>query len=56
MRTLEKCDAPSFSGMQIFNNYVRLHEALEGLDSRGSCGIEIQGEKRVVNNNSKCEP
>jgi hypothetical protein len=30
MRTLEKPETSTLSGMQIFQNYVRPHEALKG--------------------------
>jgi transposase-like protein len=30
MRTLEKSDTPILSGMQIFHNYIRPHQALKG--------------------------
>lgn len=30
MRTLEKSDTPILSGMQIFHNHIRPHQALKG--------------------------
>lgn len=46
MRTLEKTDTPILSGMQIFHNYVRPHEALNGKNPSEVAGIEIQGENK----------
>jgi hypothetical protein len=30
MRTLERSDTPILSGIQIFHNYIRPHQALKG--------------------------
>jgi transposase-like protein len=46
MRTLEKADTPILTGMQIFHNYVRPHEALKGKTPAEVAGIEIQGENK----------
>ncbi|MGP8128753.1 MAG: IS6 family transposase [Candidatus Bathyarchaeia archaeon] len=46
MRTLEKPDTPILSGMQIFHNYVRPHEALKGKTPAEAAGIRIEGENK----------
>jgi hypothetical protein len=46
MRTLEKSDTPILSGMQIFHNYVRPHEALKGRTPSEAAGIEVKGENK----------
>jgi hypothetical protein len=46
MRTLEKSDAPILSGMQIYHNYIRPHQALKGKTSAELAGIEIQGNNK----------
>jgi len=43
MRTLEKPDSATLSGMQIYHNYVRPHEALEGRTPSEGAGIKILG-------------
>ncbi len=43
MRGLKKDDTPILTGMQIFHNYVRPHEALKGKTPAEACGIEIAG-------------
>jgi transposase-like protein len=46
MRTLEKSDTPILSGMQIFHNYIRPHQALNGKTPAELAGIEIHGENK----------
>jgi transposase-like protein len=46
MRTLEKSDTPILTGMQIFHNYVRPHEALNGQTPSEAAGITIEGENK----------
>lgn len=43
MRTLEKADTPILTGMQIFRNYVRPHEALNGRAPAEVAGIKVNG-------------
>jgi transposase-like protein len=45
MRTLEKADTPILTGMQIFHNYVRPHEALKG-KTPSEAGIQVQGSNK----------
>ncbi len=56
MRTLEKSDTPILSGMQIYHNYVRPHEALEGKTPAEVAGIKVEGENKwltLIQNASK---
>lgn len=43
MRGLKKRDTPILDGIQVFYNYVRPHEALEGRTPAELCGIKVQG-------------
>jgi putative transposase len=46
MRGLKKPDTPVIPGYQIYHNYVRPHEALDGKTPADACGIEVQGENK----------
>jgi len=46
MRTLEKPDTPILTGMQIYHNYVRPHEALKGKTPAELAGIQITGKNK----------
>jgi hypothetical protein len=55
-RTLEKPDTPILTGMQIYHNYVRPHEALNGRAPSEAAGIRVEGENRwltLIQNASK---
>lgn len=56
MRGLKKDDTPILQGYQIFHNYMRPHEALNGKTPADACGIEIIGNNKwltVIQNASK---
>jgi hypothetical protein len=56
MRTLEKTDTPILTGMQIFHNYIRPHEALKGKTPSEVAGIKVEGENKwltLIQNASK---
>jgi hypothetical protein len=56
MRSLKREDSPILDGYQIYHNYVRPHEALEGKTPADACGIEVQGENKwltLIQNASK---
>jgi transposase-like protein len=56
MRGLKKNDTPILAGYQIFHNYIRGHEGLEGKTPAEACGITIQGKnkwKTLIQNASK---
>ena len=43
MRGLKKLESPAIPGYQIYHNYVRPHEALNGRTPADACGLEVQG-------------
>jgi len=56
MRGLKIEDTPILQGYQLFHNYIRPHEALDGKTPAEACGIQIQGEnkwKTLIQNASK---
>jgi transposase-like protein len=56
MRTLEKPDTPILTGMQIYHNYIRPHEALEGKTPSEVAGIKVDGENKwltIIQNASR---
>ncbi len=57
MRTLKKPDSPILSGYQIYHNYIRPHEALEGKTPAELAGIEIKGKDKcltLIQNAKRC--
>jgi transposase-like protein len=46
MRSLKRPDTPILSGYQIYHNYIRPHEALEGKTPSEVAGIKIKGEDK----------
>jgi len=46
MRGLKKPETPILSGYQIYHNYVRPHEALDGKTPAEACGIKIEGKNK----------
>jgi transposase-like protein len=46
MRGLKKSDTPVIPGYQIYHNYIRPHEALDGKTPADACGIEVQGSNK----------
>ena len=47
---------PFLTGYQLFHNYIRPHEALDGKTPSEACGITIEGEnkwKTLIQNASK---
>jgi transposase-like protein len=56
MRTLERPDTMILSGMQIYHNYVRPHEALDGRTPSEVAGVRVEGENKwmtLIQNASK---
>jgi transposase-like protein len=43
MRGLKKKDTPILKGYQIYHNYIRPHQSLNGKTPAEACGIEIRG-------------
>jgi len=48
MRGLKKSDTPIITGYQIYHNYVRPHEALEGKTPAELSGIVVKGENKWI--------
>ena len=48
MRGLKIKETPILQGMQIFHNYIRPHEGLDGRTPAEACGIEIQGDNKWI--------
>jgi transposase-like protein len=46
VRGLKKPDSPLLDGYQIYHNYIRPHEALDGETPADRCGIRILGENK----------
>jgi transposase-like protein len=46
MRSLKKMDSPILSGMQIYHNYVRPHEALASKTPAEMAGIKVNGKDK----------
>jgi putative transposase len=58
MRGLKRGDTPVLTGYQIYHNYFRQHEALNGKTPAEMCGISIEGQnkwKTVIENAFKRE-
>jgi len=56
MRGLKKADTSILTGYQIFHNYMRPHEGLNGKTPAEVCGIKIEGQnkwKTIIQNASK---
>lgn len=43
---LKKKDTPILSGYQLFHNYIRTHEGLEGKTPAEACGIKVEGKNK----------
>jgi hypothetical protein len=55
-RGLKKSDTPILTGYQIFHNYVRPHEALNGKTPSEAAGIKVEGDNKwltLIQNASK---
>jgi hypothetical protein len=48
MRGLKKSDTPILVGYQLFHNYIRPHEALEGKTPAELAGIKVEGENKWI--------
>jgi hypothetical protein len=49
-------ETPILSGYQIFHNYIRGHEGLDGKTPSEACGIKIEGKNKwltLIQNASK---
>jgi putative transposase len=48
MRGLKRTDTPILTGYQIYHNYIRPHEGLEGKTPAEVCGIKIEGNNKWI--------
>lgn len=48
MRGLKKADSPILSGYQLFHNYIRPHEGLNGKTPAEACGIRVEGNNKWI--------
>jgi putative transposase len=48
MRGLKTTDTPILIGYQLFHNYIRPHEALEGKTPSEACGITVEGKNKWI--------
>lgn len=46
MRGLKKHDTPILKGYQIFHNYIRPHQGLNGKTPAEACGITVEGNNK----------
>jgi len=46
MRGLKKADTPILTGYQLFHNYIREHEGLNGKTPAEACGIKVEGKNK----------
>jgi hypothetical protein len=56
MRGLKTTNTAIFSGAQLFHNYIRPHEGVDGKTPSEACGIKIEGKnkwKTLIENSSK---
>ena len=56
MRELKRKRTPSLQGYQLYHNYIRPHEALDGKTPAEACGIVIEGQNKwrtLIENASK---
>ncbi len=58
MRGLKNTDTAIIKGMQIYHNFIRPHESLNGATPADRAGIKVEGEnkwKTIIQNASKNE-
>jgi putative transposase len=56
MRGLKKTDTPILKGYQVFHNFIREHEGLDGKTPAEACGIRVEGKNKwltLIQNASK---
>jgi putative transposase len=46
MRGLKRKRTPIISGCQIYHNYARPHESLNGKTPAEACGIKVEGQNK----------
>jgi hypothetical protein len=48
MRGLKNPDTPILTGYQLFHNYIRPHEGLDGKTPAEAAGIKVEGENKWI--------
>ena len=48
MRGLKNENTPILTGYQLFHNYIRPHEGLNGKTPAEACGIKIEGKNKWI--------
>lgn len=48
MRGLKKKDTAILKGMQIYHNFIKPHEGLDGKTPAEACGIVVEGENKWI--------
>ena len=48
MRGLKSTETPIISGYQIFHNFIREHQALDGKTPAEACGITVEGDNKWI--------
>jgi putative transposase len=48
MRGLKTKDTQILAGYQLFHNYIRPHEGLDGKTPAEACGIQVKGENKCL--------
>lgn len=48
MRGLKKKDTPILKGYQIYHNFIRTHEGLDGKTPAEACGIKVKGDNKWI--------
>jgi hypothetical protein len=48
MRGLKRIDTPILAGYQIYHNYLRPHEGLNGKTPGEVCGIKVEGKNKWI--------
>jgi putative transposase len=48
MRGLKREDTPILKGVQIYHNYIRKHEALDGKTPAEASGIKVEGQNKWI--------
>ncbi len=46
MRGLKRADTPILKGYQLYHNFTRPHEGLDGDTPADRCGIKVEGENK----------
>ena len=49
MRGLKRIDAPILKGYQIFHNFVRKHEGLNGITPAEKAGVKVEVQNKWLN-------